>query len=59
MNNQLMSLSKFGQSVWYDNISRELLVSGEIKQLVENGISGLTSNPTIFEKAISSSHHYD
>ena len=59
MNNQLMSLRKFGQSVWYDNISRELLVSGEIKQLVENGISGLTSNPTIFEKAISASHHYD
>ena len=59
MNNPLMSLRNFGQSVWYDNINRELLVSGEIKELVETGISGLTSNPTIFEKAISTSDHYD
>jgi len=59
--NGLRELSRFGVSVWLDYISRELLESGELKRLVaEDGVSGLTSNPSIFEKALaSSSHDYD
>lgn len=48
-----------GQSLWLDNISREILVSGELAGLVEAGLKGLTSNPAIFEKAISSGNIYD
>jgi len=48
-----------GQSIWFDNISREILVSGELGQLVADGLKGLTSNPAIFEKAISSGSIYD
>ena len=56
----LLELKRLGQSVWLDNISRGLLNSGELKRLVEqNGISGVTSNPTIFEKAISHGTDYD
>jgi len=58
--NPLKELSRFGVSVWLDYISRELLDSGELQRLVAaDGISGLTSNPTIFEKALSSSCDYD
>ena len=46
-------LLKFGQSVWLDYIRRDLLTSGELKRLIEeDGLRGMTSNPTIFEKAI-------
>ena len=55
----LKKLSDFGQSVWYDNISRELIQSGGLGEIVENGVTGLTSNPSIFEKAISTSSVYD
>ena len=58
--NRLKELHRFGVSVWYDNISRALLESGELKRLIEeDGIRGVTSNPTIFEKAIGSSADYD
>jgi transaldolase len=58
--NPLLELQNYGQSVWHDNISRDLLDSGALKRLVdEDGLSGLTSNPTIFEKAINGSTHYD
>jgi transaldolase len=50
---------QFGQSVWIDFISREALESGELARLVADGVVGLTSNPTIFEKAISSGRIYD
>ncbi len=60
MANQLRELEKFGQSVWIDNISRGMLKKGELKRLVEeDGISGVTSNPTIFQKAIGKSNDYD
>ena len=59
MANTLQQLRKLGQSVWYDNISRSLLTSGEMEALIRNGITGVTSNPTIFEKAISASSDYD
>jgi len=58
--NPLLELRSYGQSVWHDNISRELLDSGALKKLIdEDGLTGLTSNPTIFEKAINGSTHYD
>jgi len=60
MNNPLVALTQFGQSVWCDNLSRELIRSGELKSLVErDGVSGITSNPTIFQKAISQDRGYD
>lgn len=55
----LEEVQRLGQSIWYDNISRELLLSGEIERLINMGVTGLTSNPTIFEKAISGSADYD
>lgn len=58
--NPLRVLNSLGQSVWLDYIRRLDLKSGHIKQLMdEDGISGITSNPTIFEKAISAANDYD
>ena len=59
MSNSLQEVQRLGQSIWYDNISRDLLVSGEIESLIRQGVTGLTSNPTIFEKAVSGSADYD
>ena len=59
MTNPVQETQKLGQSIWYDNIRRGLLVSGELQRLIEMGVTGLTSNPTIFEKAISDSTDYD
>ena len=59
MQNALTRAKALGQSSWYDNISRALLSSGEMKSLIDIGISGVTSNPTIFEKAITMSADYD
>jgi len=51
---------QYGQSVWMDNLSRNIIRSGELKQLTEQrGIHGITSNPTIFEKAIAGNETYD
>lgn len=55
----LVGLFKLGQSVWYDNIGRGLISSGQLKQLLDAGVVGVTSNPTIFEKAILGSTDYD
>ncbi|HEY1265401.1 MAG TPA: transaldolase [Terriglobales bacterium] len=58
--NPLKQLLKYGQSVWLDYIRRDLFSSGELKRLIEeDGLRGMTSNPSIFEKAISESHLYD
>ena len=58
--NPLKDLLNFGQSVWLDYIRRDLLTSGELKRLIdEDGLRGMTSNPTIFEKAIADSTLYD
>ncbi len=58
--NPLVELQKFGQSVWYDNIHRGLIKSGAIKKMIDDGeILGITSNPTILDKAISGSNDYD
>lgn len=58
-NKNISDLNTVGQSIWYDNLSRDVLRSGELKKLIESGVSGLTSNPTIFQKAISGSSTYD
>jgi transaldolase len=50
---------ELGQSIWYDNVQRKLLRSGHFKGLVDAGVRGCTSNPTIFEKAIAGSTDYD
>jgi len=58
--NPLLGLESFGQSVWLDFLRRNALDNGEIQKLIEqDGVSGLTSNPSIFEKAIAGSHDYD
>jgi transaldolase len=58
--NRLKEVRKYGQSIWLDYIRRDILVNGELKRLVEeDGVSGVTSNPTIFEKAINGSNDYD
>ena len=58
--NHLHEIEALGQAVWLDNISRALVEDGELQRLVEeDGLSGVTSNPTIFEKAIGGSDRYD
>jgi transaldolase/glucose-6-phosphate isomerase len=58
--NPLKDLSKFGQSVWLDYIRRDLITTGELKRMIEeDGLRGMTSNPAIFEKAISGGKFYD
>src|SRR5512135_1178716 len=57
--NTIRRLEQLGQSIWYDNISRSLLRSGELQRLVDEGLLGVTSNPTIFDKAITGSTEYD
>lgn len=56
---KLIELEKLGQSIWLDYIQRSLLTSGELKQMVDSGLRGVTSNPAIFEKAIAGSNDYD
>jgi transaldolase/glucose-6-phosphate isomerase len=58
--NPLLKLTSFGQSIWLDYIRRHLILSGGLDRLIaDDGLRGVTSNPTIFEKAISGSHDYD
>src|SRR5579885_1915248 len=60
MPNPLKMLTEFGQSVWLDFVSRELLKSGGLAKLIaEDGLRGVTSNPSIFEKAIGHGDDYD
>ncbi|MFA5039613.1 MAG: transaldolase [Candidatus Omnitrophota bacterium] len=56
---RLKKLRQLGQSPWYDNIDRRLIENGELKGLIDLGILGVTSNPSIFEKAVASSTVYD
>jgi transaldolase/glucose-6-phosphate isomerase len=58
--NPSQALQSYGQSVWLDYIRRSLITNGELQQLIdENGLRGVTSNPSIFEKAIAGSTDYD
>ncbi|HZV76667.1 MAG TPA: bifunctional transaldolase/phosoglucose isomerase [Candidatus Babeliales bacterium] len=59
MKNQVQQLLDAGQSVWLDNVRRNMFASGELARLIENGLRGMTSNPTIFEKAIGAGNDYD
>ncbi len=60
MANPLRTLNEFGQSVWLDFVSRDLLKSGGLARLIaEDGLRGVTSNPSIFEKAIGHGDDYD
>lgn len=60
MTNPLFELGTYGQSIWFDTISRDLIASGRLRQLIdEYAVVGVTSNPTIFEKAIAGSADYD
>ncbi len=56
---KLQELSELGQSIWYDYIRRSFITSGELRALIDQGLSGVTSNPSIFEKAIAGSADYD
>src|SRR4030088_3820950 len=58
--NPLKGLLAYGQSPWMDYIRRDLLTSGQLKKYIDNdGLRGMTSNPAIFEKAITGSNLYD
>ena len=59
LNKKIQQLHSLNESIWYDNISRQLIKSGQLENLVGSGITGVTSNPSIFEKSISSSDEYD
>ncbi|MCC2624218.1 MAG: tal [Burkholderiales bacterium] len=59
MTNRVQAIKQFGQKIWIDNLSRELINSGKLAKLIEeDGIAGVTSNPTIFYKAISTDKSY-
>ncbi len=56
----LINLLSYGQSYWLDNLTRKKITSGELqKRVMEQGLRGITSNPSIFDKAITSSNDYD
>lgn len=60
MHNPLLVIKSLGQSIWLDYIERGMLVSGELIHLIErDGLAGITSNPSIFEKAITSHEDYE
>jgi transaldolase / glucose-6-phosphate isomerase len=60
VNNRFKELEQIGQSVWLDNISRDILINKELEKLIEEvGLKGVTSNPTIFQKAIGSGSAYN
>jgi transaldolase/glucose-6-phosphate isomerase len=59
MSSPIQEAQAIGQSIWYDNIRRGLIKSGELERLIALGVTGVTSNPTIFEKAIAGSTDYD
>ncbi len=56
---KLHELANLGQAIWLDYIRRSFITSGELQALVDRGVRGLTSNPSIFEKAIAGSADYD
>lgn len=59
MNSRIRQISDLGQAIWIDNISRAMLRRGELLALIAEGVAGVTSNPTIFQKAVSGGDAYD
>src|SRR5512137_2116282 len=57
--NSIQALQSFGASIWLDFISRSLLTSGELNKLIDQGVTGVTSNPSIFQKSICDTSDYD
>ncbi|MCD4686708.1 MAG: transaldolase, partial [Anaerolineae bacterium] len=57
--NPLIEIQQYGQSIWMDYIRRSLIDSGQLEQMINAGIVGMTSNPTIFAKAIADTEEYD
>ena len=57
--NNLTNLKNKGQSIWLDSISKQMIESGDLKKIIDEGVTVITSNPSIFEKAISSTNSYD
>ena len=57
--NLVYQLSDFGQSIWIDNINRSMISTAKLQGMIDSGLRGMTSNPTIFDKAISASGDYD
>ena len=55
----IRDLARHGQSIWYDGLKRDLIRSGELARLVDDGVRGLTTNPSIYEKAIAGTGDYD
>ncbi|MEZ5364253.1 MAG: transaldolase family protein [Bryobacterales bacterium] len=58
-NNPVTRASRIGQSIWLDNLSRDLIESGGLKKYIDVGLRGVTSNPKIFASAISEGSAYD
>lgn len=59
MSNTIQKLCEHGQSIWCDYLSRDMINSGELQRLFDMGVTGVTSNPTIFMKALTSGEAYD
>ena len=59
MNANLKRTYELGQSIWYDSISRSAIRGGGLKKLIDEGVRGVTTNPSIFQKALSGSQDYD
>jgi transaldolase len=59
MTNAIKEVRRLGQSIWLDFISRSLITSGRLKQLIDEGLCGMTSNPTIFHQAVTKGSEYD
>ncbi len=59
MNSEIQKINALGQSIWLDSISRGMINSGKLSSMISEGISGITSNPAIFQKALSSENTYD
>ena len=57
--NTVLKLEEFGQSVWLDYISRSIIETGKLKSMIDIGLRGMTSNPSIFNKAVSGAQEYD
>ncbi len=57
--NNIQKLAELGQSIWMDNIQRKMFTGGGLQAMIDEGLRGMTSNPTIFEKAITGSDDYD
>ncbi len=59
MNERLRKLQEIGQSVWVDSLSRDDIQNGDLQRMMDDGVLGVTSNPTIFQQAITQSELYD